>query len=76
MLVSTAFIAYYQKYGLDLSAVAEGMNAYGYNSIIYPEAPISFYFEVAVMIVITAVLASIYPALKALKLHPAEAVRE
>ncbi len=76
MLVSVAFIAYFQKFGMDLSAVAEGMNAYGYSAIIYPEAPLSFYIEVSIMIVITAILASIYPALKALRLHPAEAVRE
>lgn len=76
MLISAAFIAYFQTYGLDLSAVAEGMNAYGINSIIYPEAPFSFYVEVSFMIMITAILASIYPALKALSMHPAEAIRE
>lgn len=76
MLFSLIIIAYFKKYGLDLSAVAEGMNAYGLNSVIYPEAPLWFYIEVSIMIVVTAILASIYPALKALKLHPAEAVRE
>ena len=76
MLFSAAFIAYFKHYGMDFSIVAEGMNAYGYSAIIYPEAPLSFYLEVSTMIIVTAVLASIYPALKALKLHPAEAVRE
>lgn len=76
MLFSVAFISYYQYYGMDFSMVAEGMNAFGYSAIIYPEAPLSFYLEVSTMIVVTAILASIYPALKALKLNPAEAVRE
>lgn len=76
MLFSLGFISYFKTFGLNLSAVAEGMNSYGLSSVIYPEAPFSFYLEVSVMIVITAVLASIYPALKALRLHPAEAVRE
>lgn len=76
MLFSVAFISYYQYYGMDFSMVAEGMNAFGYSAIIYPKAPLSFYLEVSTMIVVTAILASIYPALKALKLNPAEAVRE
>ena len=76
MLFSLGFITYFKTYGLNLSVVAKGMNSLGFSSVIYPEAPISFYIEVSVMIVITAILASIYPALKALKLHPAEAVRE
>lgn len=76
MLFSLGFISYFKTYGMDLSAVAEGMNSMGFSAIIYPEAPFSFYIEVSAMIIITAILASIYPALKALKLHPAEAVRE
>jgi len=76
MLFSLGFITYFKTYGLNLSVVAKGMNSLGFSSVIYPEAPISFYIEVSVMIVITAILASIYPALKALKLHPAEAIRE
>lgn len=76
MLLSTAFIAYFKTNGMDLSAVAEGMNSIGFSSVIYPEAPASFYIEVTLMIIITAILASIYPALKALRLNPAEAVRE
>ena len=76
MLFSLGFITYFKTYGLNLSVVAKGMNSLGFSSVIYPEAPISFYIEVSVMIIITAILASIYPALKALKLHPAEAIRE
>lgn len=73
--ISALFISYLHKYGLNLSAVAQGMNSFGFSSVIYPSAPLSFYIEVAVMVFVTAILASIYPALKALKLNPAEAVR-
>jgi len=76
MLFSAALISYFQFNGLDLSVVAEGMNSLGFSSVIYPQAPFSFYIEVSIMIIVTAILASIYPAIKALKLHPAEAVRE
>lgn len=76
MIISAAVITYFQTYGLDLSAVAEGMNSLGFSSVIYPQAPLSFYIEVSFMIIITAILASIYPALKALRLNPAEAARD
>jgi ABC-type lipoprotein release transport system permease subunit len=76
ILLSFGVISYFQYYGLDLSSVAKGMNAFGYSAIVHPEAPISFYIEVSFMIMLTAILASIYPALKALKLNPAEAIRD
>ena len=41
----------------------------------YPEASTAFYLQVAVMVLITAFVASIYPARRALKLLPAEAIR-
>ncbi len=76
ILLSFGVISYFQYYGMDLSRVAKGLNAFGYSAIIYPEAPLSFYIEVSFMIMLTAILASIYPALKALKLNPAEAIRD
>ncbi|MFH1000416.1 MAG: FtsX-like permease family protein [Bacteroidota bacterium] len=76
MIFSMLFIAYFKHFGMDLSVVGEGMNAYGFSTIIYPAAPFTFYIEVLMMIILTAILASIFPAIKALKLNPAEAVRE
>lgn len=76
MIFSMLFITYFKHFGMDLSVVGEGMNAYGFSTIIYPAAPFTFYVEVLMMIILTAILASIFPAIKALKLNPAEAVRE
>lgn len=61
--------------GIDLSAWGEGMEAYGISSMVYPELETQFYFTVAVMVVIMAILSAIYPALKAVKLKPTESMR-
>lgn len=62
--------------GIDLASVAEGLNAIGYSSYIKPELGIFFYFLIGTMVIITAIFASIFPAKKALKLKPSEAIRQ
>lgn len=64
------------KTGIDLSAVAEGLNAWGYSSFVRPTLGVSYYILIVALVFITAMIASIFPARKALKLKPAEAVRQ
>ena len=61
--------------GIDLSSVSKGLESMGYESIIYPKISFNYYMNLSLMIIATGILSSIYPARKALKLHPAEAVR-
>lgn len=64
------------KYGIDLTAAAqEGFEAMGFGAIFYPSMGIQDYIMVTFMVILTGVLASVYPALKALKLNPADALR-
>jgi len=74
-LISVFLIEYYGRSGIDLSGVSEGMEAVGYSSMTYPLLEPYRYLQITVLVIITAVLASIYPAVKALRLHPAEAIR-
>lgn len=76
ILASYGIVQYFAVAGIDLSIVSEGLSAVGYASIAYPSISNSYYFVVAIMVIITAVIASIYPARKALKFKPAEAIRE
>ena len=65
------------KHGIDLAAVGgDSMHEFGYPSLIYPTLEPSFFAMLTVLVVVTAFLTSIYPALKALRLKPAEAVRK
>jgi len=63
--------------GVDLSAVGgEALSEYGMDPLVFPVIENIFYLNLAILVFITALAASIYPALKALKLKPAEAVRK
>ncbi len=61
--------------GIDLSAIAEGLNSIGYSSFVYPELDFIYYLLIGGLVIVTAIFASIMPARKALKFNPAEAVR-
>ena len=65
----------YSHHGIDLSSVAKGYEAIGYESVVYPVYKIDMIIKVTIMVLITGFVASIYPARKALKLKPAEAIR-
>lgn len=75
MIISYAVIRLTASTGINLSQYAEGFEAIGYSTHIYPQIDTSFFFVVTVLIIITGILSSVYPALKALKLDPAEAIR-
>ncbi len=63
------------KKGINFSQYAEGFEAMGYSAHVIPEISPGFFVFITVMIIITGVLSSVYPALKALKLNPVEAIR-
>lgn len=63
------------KSGFDLSAVGEGLNAYGMDAIVYPATVPEYYVGISIMVVSMTLLASLYPAFKALSLNPVEAIR-
>ncbi len=75
LLLSWAAITISYNTGIDLSSVAEGLNSFGYSSFVHPVLEFSYYLMVVVLVVFTAIAASVIPARKALKLNPAEAVR-
>ena len=76
LLVSYFTISYYRNTGVDLSSYSEGLEAFGYSSILYPFVSESTYVIVTIGVIVTAFLAAIYPAWKAVKLKPVEALHK
>jgi ABC-type lipoprotein release transport system permease subunit len=75
MIFGSLTILYFSDKGINLSAFSAAYSAYGISTELYPALPISFYPILTVMIIFTAIFASVYPAIKAIKLRPAEAIR-
>lgn len=75
VVVSIATVYWFGKTGINLSIIAEGINALGYSSIVYPAVRADFYLVLSVMVIVIAIVAGIFPARRAIRLKPAEAVR-
>lgn len=75
ILLAVVLTAITGKTGIDLSYWAQGLNSLGYDSVIYPEIGFDSVVAVTVLVIITGVVSAIYPARKAIKLNPAEAIR-
>ncbi|TAL60223.1 MAG: ABC transporter permease [Bacteroidetes bacterium] len=64
------------KRGIDMSMFSEGLSEWGFSSVVYPKLAPGYYFPLTMMTVLTAVLSAIYPAIRALRLKPSEAIRK
>lgn len=75
MILASLTIAYFNFAGIDLSAFAIGLSEFGMESILHPTLPLYFYVSITIMILFTAIFSAIYPAIKAIRLKPATAIR-
>jgi putative ABC transport system permease protein len=73
--ISIGTIYWFGKTGINLSMISEGVNAFGYSSIVYPTLGTDFYLTLTVMVIVIAIIAGLFPARRAIQLKPAEAVR-
>jgi len=73
--LSYLMISYYGKVGIDLSIVSEGLEAFGMKSIVYTDLPLDYYIKITILTLFVTLISSLFPARRALKLDPAEAVR-
>jgi ABC-type lipoprotein release transport system permease subunit len=75
MSLSFALILHFGEVGIDISSYAQGFSAIGFSSVLRPEIGLLHYLKISALVLLTGVIASIYPALKAIRLKPAEAIR-
>jgi ABC-type lipoprotein release transport system permease subunit len=75
MLIAWIVILLTARNGINFLQYAEGMEAFGYSAHVFPEIDSTFFIMMTILVIITGILSSVYPALKALKLNPVEAIR-
>jgi len=63
------------KTGIHFTGWGEGFEAIGFAARVYPVVTAEFLIFTTIMVIATAIISSIWPARKALKLNPVEALR-
>ncbi|KAA3615594.1 MAG: ABC transporter permease [Calditrichaeota bacterium] len=74
-LVGATSISYFSFNGMDFSGLATSFESFGMSTMIYPYLPAMMYLGLTIMVIIAANIAALMPALKAIKLEPAVAIR-
>ena len=75
ILLSYLMISYYGQIGIDLSIVSKGLDAFGMKSMVYTSLPFSYYFMITILTLFVTLISSLFPARRALKLDPAQALK-
>jgi ABC-type lipoprotein release transport system permease subunit len=75
MLGGWAIVIFLGKTGIHFSSWGEGFEAIGFAATVYPVITPFFFIIITIMVIATAIISSVWPARKALKLDPAEAIR-
>ncbi|MDR2473848.1 MAG: FtsX-like permease family protein [Tannerella sp.] len=76
IIIATAVIIPSLHSGIDLTPLmGDTFEDFGYSSIIYPIINAEMFVEIIFLVIAAGILSAIYPARKALKLNPLEAIR-
>ncbi len=75
MIISGVIVKILGKVGVNFSQWAEGFEAIGYASIVYPIVAWDNFVTITFLVIFTGIISSIWPARKALRLNPCEALR-
>lgn len=76
MTLATATVSYFNRYGISMDVFAETFSSFGYAQTVYPMLEQRHYLTVLTMVVITALLASLLPARKAVQIRARQAIKK
>lgn len=75
ILIALATIEITNKTGIDLSQFATSYSSFGYSSIVYPSLTWNQFENIVILIVFTVLFSALLPARRAIKLKPAESLK-
>ncbi len=75
LIVGALSAKFGETHPIDLSMWAQGYQQLGYDAFVYTKLDPSMLVNITVMVIITGIIAALYPAYKALKNDPADALR-
>jgi ABC-type antimicrobial peptide transport system permease subunit len=75
LILGYTAIKYFAKAGINLYFWKEAFSELGYSSYIYPVIDSKTMIITAILVMIAGIFSALYPAYKALKLNPSEAIR-
>ncbi|AAW85601.1 ABC transporter permease [Aliivibrio fischeri ES114] len=76
VLLSILCIAVFNHTGIPLESMAQGLNAFGIDSVLYPSISWHQYAVVSIMVFFVSVCAGLYPAHQIIKKNPVQAMAE
>ncbi len=75
MALAALVIALTTKSGINLSfMMGDNFEDYGFGSLVYPAISVGMFIQITILTLFCGIISAIYPARKALKLNPLEAV--
>ena len=75
VLITYITIDYFSVSGIDLSIVGSGLENFGVGTILYLKLPYEYYFNLSLLVILISFISSMFPAIRALKINPAEATK-
>lgn len=77
LLLAWTTVEWFSRKGIDISVFAdEVMSDFGFSTVLYPVLPWDNVFQVVIIVICAALLASINPAIKTVRLKPVEAIKQ
>lgn len=77
MLLAYLTIQWLGNSGIDMAALGgESLSEFGYDTVVYPVITSADFMSITILVVATVLISAVYPSYKALKIKPADVVRE
>ena len=75
VIIGGLIAKYFEVHPINLSRWAKGYSQLGYDTMVYCNLESEMVINVTLFVILTGIIAALYPAYKALKYNPAEALR-